>query len=94
MPPWAAWISGHAANAAFYRAMLASGPTGARVLRTRANARPALAFYRPDAAGQPLRLRAIQVVGARDGKIATVDHFMLPWLARVFELPETCTPAP
>lgn len=33
-------------------------------------------------------MRAIQVVGARDGRIATVDHFLLPRLARLFGLPE------
>jgi RNA polymerase sigma-70 factor (ECF subfamily) len=94
MPPYAAWISGRAANEAFYRAMLAKGPTGAHLVRTRANARPALAFYRADARGLPRRLRAIQVVGGRDGKIASVDHFILPTLAHVFGLPETRGLAP
>ncbi len=89
MPPYAMWVAGRAANAAFYRQMLAGGPTGARVISTRANARPALGFYRVITKDQPLRLRAIQVVGGRDGKIATIDHFMLPRLARVFGLPET-----
>jgi RNA polymerase sigma-70 factor (ECF subfamily) len=91
MPPYSAWISGRAANEAFYRKMLARGPAGAHIVRTRANARPALAFYRAEA-GQPFRLRAIQVVGTRDGKIATVDHFMVPALARVFGLPEVYDP--
>ena len=92
MPPWAAWVAGHAANEVFYRQMLAGGPTGARVVVTHANARPALAFYRPAAPGAPLPLRAIQVFGVRDGKIATIDHFMIPRLARVFGLPDTLPP--
>ena len=93
MPPYAAWISGRTANEVFYRAMLAKGPTGVRIVRTRANAQPALAFYRTEVSDQPLRLRAIQVVSGRDGKIATVDHFMVPRLARIFGLSETYDPS-
>ncbi len=88
MPPFAAWISGSAANAAFYRGMLdATLTSGTRIVLTRANARPALAFYRKDTPEGVLRLRAIHVVGMRDGKIANVDHFMQPLLAGVFGLP-------
>ncbi|HET6584200.1 MAG TPA: nuclear transport factor 2 family protein, partial [Nannocystaceae bacterium] len=87
MPPYAAWISGRAANEAFYRGMMAQAPSGVHLVRTSANARPALAFYRADSPAEPRTLRAIQVVGVRDGKIATVDHFLLPALARVFGLP-------
>jgi RNA polymerase sigma-70 factor (ECF subfamily) len=89
MPPYAAWIAGRAPNEEFYRFMLAKGPSGAHIVQTRANARPALAFYRPDGPSEPLRLRAIQVVGVRDGKIANIDHFMLPHLAQTFGLPAT-----
>lgn len=93
MPPYPTWISGRAANEVFYRGMLASGPSGALIVRTHANTRPAFAFYRADAPGQPRTLRAIQVVGVRDGAIATVDHFLVPGLARVFELPPVVAPA-
>jgi RNA polymerase sigma-70 factor (ECF subfamily) len=93
MPPWAMWIAGRAANERFYRAMLANGPRSAQIVRTRANRQHALAFYRADAPGRPRTFRAIQVVvGARDGKIATVDHFLVPRLARTFGLPETRDP--
>ena len=95
MPPFAEWLFGRTANERFYRQMLATGPTGVKMMRTRANARPALAFYRmpapagPSTESPPHRLTAIQVLGVRDGKIANIDHFMLPRLAHVFGLPET-----
>jgi RNA polymerase sigma-70 factor (ECF subfamily) len=92
MPPWEAWVAGRAANEPFYRSMYANGSRGTRIVVTHANARPALAFYRPDAIGEAPRFRAIQVVGVRDRKIATIDHFIVPRLARVFGLPETLSP--
>jgi RNA polymerase sigma-70 factor (ECF subfamily) len=93
MPPWSAWIAGRAANEAFYRAMLSNGPSWARIVLTRANGQRALAFYRSDAPGGPRTFRAIQVVGGREGKIATVDHFVVRRLARTFGLPDTYDPA-
>ncbi len=90
MPPAGTWIAGLAANAGFYRAMFAAQRRGSFVaVPTAANGGPAFAFYRSTAVKEPFRLRAIQLVGVRDGQISSIDHFMLPELATVFGLPDT-----
>ncbi len=88
MPPSPAWFEGRAANETFFRRMLV-GPDHLvmRAVRTRANGQSALGFYR-SRPGEPLLLRAISVIGARDGKIATIDHFMTPAVFPLFGLPE------
>ena len=88
MPPAPTWVSGRAANEAFYRLMFGNLVPGQfRHLRIGANGQPALAFYRPASAGAPHALAAIQLVTTRDGAIATVDHFMLPEVYPVFGVP-------
>jgi RNA polymerase sigma-70 factor (ECF subfamily) len=88
MPPVPTWIAGKPDNVAFYRPMFAAQRPGAFVaVPTAANGQPAFAFYRMLAAGEPHRLRAIQLVEVRDGAIASIDHFMLPELASAFDLP-------
>jgi RNA polymerase sigma-70 factor (ECF subfamily) len=85
MPPSPTWVDGVAANEVFYRTMFASlRPGGVGYVRTAANGAPAFAFYRPDTPGGPLTVHAIQVVGIRDGKIARIDHFMLPAVFPLF----------
>ncbi len=87
MPPYATWISGLEASGEFYRQMLARGPSDVGIVRTRANGTTALAFYRADGPGLVRTLRAIQLVGMRQGKVASIDHFVNPSLGRVFGLP-------
>lgn len=88
MPPAPTWVSGRAANERFYRLMFGSIVPGQFLhLRIAANGQPALAFYRPRAAGAPHTLSAIQLVTTRDGAIATVDHFMLPEVYPLFGVP-------
>jgi RNA polymerase sigma-70 factor (ECF subfamily) len=88
MPPVPTWIAGKPDNVAFYRPMFAAQrPGGFVAVPTAANAQPAFAFYRALVAGEPHRLRAIQLVESRDGAIVSIDHFMLPELASAFDLP-------
>ena len=87
MPPSPTWFAGLAANVDFYRHMFPpDGGKIVRILRTHANGQTALAFYRATV-GEPLLLRAIQLLGARDGKIATIDHFMTPAVFPLFGVP-------
>jgi RNA polymerase sigma-70 factor (ECF subfamily) len=92
MPPSPTWLEGRAATVAFFRNMFAGRPGPLQVVRTAANAQPALAYYRSDGGGQPYLLRAIQVLSFRDGKIATIDHFMTKEVFPVFELPAEIAP--
>ncbi len=88
MPPSPTWFAGRAANETFYRFMFpAVSDKIVRILRTSANGQPALAFYRAPV-GEPLLLGAIQLVGARDGKIATIDHFMTTAVFHLFDVPD------
>lgn len=88
MPPAALWIAGKAANTAFYGPMFrAHYPGKIEVLRTAANGRTALAFYRASARGEPRLFRALHTVELRDGLLSLVEHFQLPELAAVFGLP-------
>lgn len=88
MPPSPTWIAGRAANAGFYRAMFSAVPPGAiHLLPIGANGQPAFGFYRAGTAGAPRTLRAIHVIGLRNGAVATIDHFMMPGLATAFGLP-------
>jgi RNA polymerase sigma-70 factor, ECF subfamily len=84
MPPLPTWVDGWDANAAFYRPMFATMERPIHIARIAANGQPAFAFYR----GTPLRLRAIQLVAFRNGRIVAIDHFMLPRLFPLFGLPE------
>jgi RNA polymerase sigma-70 factor (ECF subfamily) len=84
MPPSPTWIDGWDANAAFYRPMFATMVRPVHIARTAANGQPAFAFYR----GDPLRLRAINLVAFREGRIVAIDHFMLPRLFPLFGLPD------
>lgn len=89
MPPSPTWIAGRAANEVFYRQMFAKLGRGAvRVVRTAANGQPAFGFYRAASPGAPRTLHAIQVVLLRDGKLASMDHFMTSEAFPVFAMPE------
>jgi RNA polymerase sigma-70 factor (ECF subfamily) len=88
MPPLPMWIDGRDRHVAFYRPMFAAQRLGIFLARpTAANGQPALAFYRANTTDEPYRLRAIQLVGVRDGAIVAIDHFMLPEVFGCFDLP-------
>jgi RNA polymerase sigma-70 factor (ECF subfamily) len=88
MPPAALWIDGKAANAAFYEPMFRAHYAGKiEMLRTAANGRTALAFYRASAPGEPRLFRALHTVELREGAVSLIEHFMQPELAAVFGLP-------
>jgi RNA polymerase sigma-70 factor (ECF subfamily) len=88
MPPSPTWIDGRADNTAFYEFMFAAQrPRTFFATETAANGQTAFAFYRTSADDDPYRLRAIQLVTLRDGKVTNIDHFMLPELATAFGLP-------
>lgn len=88
MPPSPTWIAGRADNVAFYRPMFQAQRRGAfAAIATAANGVGAFAFYRSLAAGEPHRLRAVQLVDVRDGAISAIDHFMVPELGPAFRLP-------
>ena len=88
MPPSPTSLVGRDANLAFYRQMFGDTRKGpVRMRRVAANGQPAFAFYRAAAPDQPCALRAIQLVGLRDGKIARIDQFMLPMVFPLFGVP-------
>jgi RNA polymerase sigma-70 factor (ECF subfamily) len=92
MPPSPTWIRGRADVAIFFRRVLAQRfdrPDCVRALRTSANGQLALAFYRSDAAGQPHRLSAIQLLAFSGGQIAAIDQYMTPSIFAVFDVPRT-----
>jgi RNA polymerase sigma-70 factor (ECF subfamily) len=92
MPPVPLWISGRDANDRFYRRLFASLVPGQfRHVRVGANGAPALAFYRPPSPGEPHALMAIQLVTTRDGRIAGINHFMLPEVLPLFGAPQRLT---
>ncbi|HVY26662.1 MAG TPA: RNA polymerase subunit sigma-70 [Polyangiaceae bacterium] len=95
MPPAPTWVSGRAANERFYRLMFGSLLPGQfRHLSIGANGQPALAFYRRPTADAEHVLAAIQLVTTRDGAIVTVDHFMLPEVYPLFDVPRLLKCAP
>jgi RNA polymerase sigma-70 factor, ECF subfamily len=90
MPPSPTWIDGRAANAEFYRGMFGRlWPGAVRLVPTSANGQPAFGFYRAASRGQPLELRAIQLLTVVEHEIAQIDHFMMPSLGHMFGLVET-----
>jgi RNA polymerase sigma-70 factor, ECF subfamily len=95
MPPSPTWIAGRSRNIDFYRPMFAAQRPGMfRAVPTRANALAAFAFYRAFADGEPHRLRAIQLVELKGHAVISIDHFMLPELGPVFDLPLELERAP
>jgi RNA polymerase sigma-70 factor, ECF subfamily len=86
MPPSPTWIFGREAHDVFFRNMLPRWGHP-RLFPTAANGQPAFAFYRADHPGAPYKLRAIDVLGFRDGKVARIDHFMTRAAFPAFGLP-------
>lgn len=91
MPPSPTWFAGRAATAAFIRGYVVRRARiePLRLIRTGANGRTAFAVYR--AQQGKFELEAIQVVGARSAAIVAIDHFLMPEVFDLFELPRTLT---
>jgi RNA polymerase sigma-70 factor, ECF subfamily len=85
MPPFALWMKGHEALAAFYLGA-GKGCEGSRLVPLVANGSPAFAHYKPDPAGGHAPW-SIQVLEIEDGRVAHVHHFLDPALFPRFGLP-------
>lgn len=92
MPPSPTWFAGRAATARFMRGYVVprASMQPLRLIRTGANGRLAFAVYR--AQQETFELEAIQVVGARSAAIVAIDHFLMPEVFALFELPRTLIP--
>jgi len=88
MPPHATWFSGATELERFLRGprFSARWAAGFRILETRANGRPALAFYHR-IEGE-YRRSSLQVLAFRDGKVAEVIAFIGEAHFRGFDVPE------
>lgn len=90
MPPRPTWIAGRDDNLRFYHHMFATTQATLgrpRMLPTRANGLPAFGYYRRAVPGGPLLLHAVHVVTLAGGLVTGIDHFMLPSVFSLFELP-------
>ena len=89
MPPIRGWVRGRAAIAQYWRGRGAAC-RGSRMVRTRANGRPAFGSYRPapDGGYEPFALQVIEIAGRH---IVGVHAFLEPRLFPVFDLPERLT---
>ncbi len=88
MPPHATWFRGRVELERFLRGPLFSArwAAGFRVIETRANGYPALAFYGP--ADRVHRRSSLQLVTFREGKVAEVIVFIGEAYFRGFDVPE------
>jgi len=89
MPPMPGWYQGKPAIRAFIQSNILAGDTRGRwkLVPTRANARPAIAWYRRDDANGTFRAFAIQLLTIQDALLADVTTFPNPDLFRFFDLP-------
>jgi RNA polymerase sigma-70 factor (ECF subfamily) len=76
MPPLASWYAGRESIARWATDWSMSGPWRWRVVRTSANAQPALGFYAWSAKEQRHRPFALNVLSFRDEKISDVTAFI------------------
>jgi RNA polymerase sigma-70 factor, ECF subfamily len=85
MPPFPVWIEGGANIGRFLerRIRAPSAPPRYRAFLLDANGRPAVGLHRAVGDETP-SLFAVQVLEAKDGKIAVIDHFMAEAGLRVF----------
>jgi RNA polymerase sigma-70 factor (ECF subfamily) len=89
MPPYALWLQGHEAIAAWME-----GPgiecKGSRMVPTTANGLPAFGQYRPSGPGGAHRPWALQVLEVKDGKVVGINAFLdTDRLFPLFGLPAT-----
>ena len=87
MPPIPAWVRGFEANARFYRDMIPTMTSPLRVVPTRANGGPALAFYRATGPNDEYVLTAIQAIVLEGGGVKRIDHFLTREVFVAFGLP-------
>ena len=85
MPPVPDWLRGRAAFARFMRGN-GSDCRGSRLLRTRANGRPAFGSYRPapDGGYEPFAIQIVEITGSH---ITGLHSFIEPRLFPLFGLP-------
>ena len=76
MPPLASWFSGHEGLRIFLAGWPLSGNWRWRVVETRANGQPALAFYTWDEDAGSYLPFALNVLTLRDGRISDVTAFV------------------
>ena len=89
MPPFPFWYQGKAAIRAFVLGVMFSGDARGRwrVLPTRANAHPAMAFYQREPGTGVYRAFAVQVLTFDGELVADITTFGYPGLFRHFGLP-------
>ena len=89
MPPHATWFRGRVELERFLREsrFAAHWAAGFRIRETRANGRPALAFYRR--VDHEYRRSSLQLLDFRDGKVAEIISFIGEPYFRGFDVPET-----
>jgi RNA polymerase sigma-70 factor (ECF subfamily) len=93
MPPHPEWYAGREAIKQFFTRLLAAAPRRYRMLPTRANGSPAIAFY-VSIAGGPFEPAAIAVLSFRGGYVARITRFDSPHLFPLFGLPASAPQAP
>jgi RNA polymerase sigma-70 factor (ECF subfamily) len=92
MPPWPQWYRGRGAMRRFFAwATRLGGRAPFRLLPTRANGHPAFAFYGRWPAPE-WRFHSVQIVTVEDELIADLTSFVMPELARVFDMSGSLPP--
>jgi RNA polymerase sigma-70 factor (ECF subfamily) len=86
MPPTPTWYDGRQAVVAFH-AQLFAAQYEWRLLVTRANRQPAVAFYTRRPGESEYRASGIDVLRIEAGLVARIDAFLLPQLFSAFGLP-------
>ncbi|RKS80555.1 RNA polymerase sigma-70 factor (ECF subfamily) [Motilibacter peucedani] len=92
MPPLAFWLRGTVDVRGFYDGV-GQVCRGSRIVLTRANGSPAVAVYHPAAASGTWEPYALHVIEVRDGRIASICHYLDTSLFPAFELPPALTAA-
>ena len=87
MPPQVAWYTGRTAIQRFFERARATS-RGYRFVGVRANGAPAVAVYMRSPDDVEYRASGITVLCIRDGLIAQVTRFVMPYLFPRFGLPE------
>jgi RNA polymerase sigma-70 factor, ECF subfamily len=86
MPPTPTWYDGREAVVAFHAQLFAARYEW-RLLVTRANRQPAVAFYTRQPGESEYRASGIDVLRIEDGLVGQIDAFLLPHLFPAFGLP-------
>jgi RNA polymerase sigma-70 factor (ECF subfamily) len=89
MPPTPTWYEGREAVVTFHAQQLFVPEYQWRLVVTRANRQPAVAFYTRRPGESEFRASGIDVLRIEDGLVAQIDAFVLPHLFPAFGLPPT-----